>query len=322
LGTLPRSKKEAYAERERHLSRRGGMMRVPVSLRRHSTVQNFDDLGLSKHKVKIMSEKVQEQDDGEDWMGNSGDSDSDSEDNKKQEEQTPSGFFGKEEIPAGLSVTSEAKIVPLHSESPTSGRNARRVLRRGPSISSMGGQGGSQEADAPVSDKRKIIKLNRSATYITDTSSKIRKTVVSKGFNGNVKASRIVSAIVDVLSRVYIRSRHLALITKWFKLGKCHKTRHFGTYRVELVVLLFSRVVDTHNFDLVLNVLAPYEAACVTCRLGILNIFNPTKPEGPVCLGGLAFLLLLTTMLLLLLFCHCYLLLLIYSMMKTLTISL
>jgi hypothetical protein len=290
LGTLPRSKKEAYAERERHLSRRGGMMRVPVSLRRHSTVQNFDDLGLSKHKVKIMFEKVQEQDE---LMGNS---DSDSEDDKKEEEQTPSGFFGKEENPASLSVTSEAKIVPSHSESPTSGRNARRVLRRGPSILSMGGQGGSQDADAPASDKRKIIKLNRSATYITDTSSKIRKTVVSKGFNGNVKASRIVSAIVDVLSRVYIRSRHLALITKWFKLGKCHKTRHFGTYRVELVVLLFSRVVDTHNFDLVLNVLAPYEAACVTCRLGILNIFNPTKPEGPICLGGLAFLILLATM--------------------------
>jgi hypothetical protein len=98
-------------------------------------------------------------------------------------------------------------------------------------------------------------------------------------------ASRIMSAIVDILCRVYIRARHLALITKWFYIGRHHKTRHFGSYRVELVVALFSRVVDIHNFDLVLRVLMPYEHAQVICRLGMLNLFNPLKPEGSICLN-------------------------------------
>ena len=52
----------------------------------------------------------------------------------------------------------------------------------------------------------------------------------------------------------------------------------------KLFCLLFSRVVDVHNIDLVLRFLAPFEVACVICRIGILNLFNPMKPEGSICL--------------------------------------
>ena len=181
----------------------------------------------------------------------------------EDEPQSPSGFFGRElpplENPPTLPVTPAGKK-----------RN---------------GKVGAVVAGAGSDSKRKIVKLTRSSTYITDYSTKIRKTTVSKVLNANVKASRIVTAIVDVLSRVYIRARHLALIMRWFKLGKCHKTRHFGTYRVELAVQLFSRVVDNHNIDLVLRELTSFECACLMCRLGVLNLFNPLKPEGPICLG-------------------------------------
>ena len=54
----------------------------------------------------------------------------------------------------------------------------------------------------------------------------------------------------------------------------------FGSYRVEVLVNLFNRLVDLHNFDMVLGVLTPYEIACVQCRIGILHYFNPMKPEG------------------------------------------
>ncbi len=53
---------------------------------------------------------------------------------------------------------------------------------------------------------------------------------------------------------------------------------------MELVVALYDRVFDLHNFDLVMRTLSPREAACVYCRLGILNVFNPCKPEGSVAL--------------------------------------
>lgn len=39
-------------------------------------------------------------------------------------------------------------------------------------------------------------------------------------------------------------------------------------------------MLDIHNFEFVLSVLDIEEQACVICRLGWFNIFNPMKPEG------------------------------------------
>ena len=47
-----------------------------------------------------------------------------------------------------------------------------------------------------------------------------------------------------------LQSRHLALIVKLFEEhGSIDRSSHFGTYRVDLVVTLFSRVLDVHNFE-------------------------------------------------------------------------
>lgn len=47
-----------------------------------------------------------------------------------------------------------------------------------------------------------------------------------------------------------------------------------------MVVALFDRIIDIHNFECVLETLTPVEVACVQCRLGMLNLYNPCKPEG------------------------------------------
>jgi hypothetical protein len=98
--------------------------------------------------------------------------------------------------------------------------------------------------------------------------------------SNHAKCIRIIQALEDILGRVWILSKHLAIIIGSFQLGLTCKTQSFGTYRVELIVSLFSRVIDLHNFDLVLGVLNPTEIGCLICRLGYLNIFNPLKPEG------------------------------------------
>ena len=61
--------------------------------------------------------------------------------------------------------------------------------------------------------------------------------------------------------------------------GTIGRSVEFGTYCCELVILLFSRVTDLHNFEIVLSELEPMEVAAVYARIGILNIFNPMKPE-------------------------------------------
>lgn len=47
-----------------------------------------------------------------------------------------------------------------------------------------------------------------------------------------------------------------------------------------VVVALFSKVVDISNIELVLRELPPRCAGILQCRLGLLSLFSPVKPEG------------------------------------------
>lgn len=49
------------------------------------------------------------------------------------------------------------------------------------------------------------------------------------------------------------------------------------TYRVEVIVRLFSTLTDVINFDFVLKELSNAEQAMLIFRLGYLNIWNPAK---------------------------------------------
>jgi hypothetical protein len=65
-----------------------------------------------------------------------------------------------------------------------------------------------------------------------------------------------------------------------FRVGKSYKSRIYGSYLVELIVMLFPRIVDIYNFEVIMKQLTPYDAAALYCRLGYLQLFNPMKPEG------------------------------------------
>eukprot|EP01036_Dinobryon_divergens_P030051 gene30051-39243_t len=44
--------------------------------------------------------------------------------------------------------------------------------------------------------------------------------------------------------------------------------------------MIFDRIIDIHNFEFINMLLNAEEQAAVYARIGILNIFNPCKPEG------------------------------------------
>ena len=95
------------------------------------------------------------------------------------------------------------------------------------------------------------------------------------------RAAKVVEVLVEAFEHSFLMCRHMELMCDLFQiLGTTLATHFFGTYRVELVVTLFGCLVDLHNFELVLRALTSFEAACVICRVGWLNIFNPLKPQG------------------------------------------
>ena len=89
----------------------------------------------------------------------------------------------------------------------------------------------------------------------------------------------MVGGICRTVARKWLTCRQLALILQLFKLGELERTK-WGSYRVVLICEVLSKVIDIHNFKVVLMQLTAKEYACVTCRIGILNTFNPWAPEG------------------------------------------
>ena len=108
------------------------------------------------------------------------------------------------------------------------------------------------------------------------------KKKVTKKHSGHSAAQRALRYLQDAFQRVWLTSAQLALIASYFAYGKLKKTTDFGTYRVELICLLFSRVIDVQNFNLVISVLSSQEIACVYCRIGLLHLFKPLEARRMV----------------------------------------
>lgn len=133
---------------------------------------------------------------------------------------------------------------------------------------------------------KKILQQNRVSKIIQDAEleeSMLRyvRTISAAQVSKEAKAAKILELLINQFEHYFLMARHLELIVLLFhEFGQLKHTEFFGTYRTELVVSLFSCVVDLYNFEIVMRALNPYECATVICRIGYLHIFNPMKPEG------------------------------------------
>ncbi len=78
----------------------------------------------------------------------------------------------------------------------------------------------------------------------------------------------------------WLYCKHITLLLELFSPIGLVPHSNFGSYRVELVVMVFDRIIDLHNFELILMVMNAEEQAALYARIGVLNLFNPNKPEG------------------------------------------
>jgi len=137
------------------------------------------------------------------------------------------------------------------------------------------------EAEAATSSRTREKTPSSSRRKAKRSASK--EVMYENGQAACANCARIVDDMEQAFATKWIYARHLALIAKCFRTGTLKKT-DFGTYRVELIVSLFCRIKDSHNFDLVLASVTAEEHGMLMARLGILNIFDPLRPEGGFCL--------------------------------------
>jgi hypothetical protein len=107
--------------------------------------------------------------------------------------------------------------------------------------------------------------------------------MLNRKISNNAKAIRVVEAVDDSVSKLWLQCRHVALIMECFAyMGRQTRTEYFGSYRSELLCLIYERIIDIHNFELILRVLEPIEIASIIARIGYLSFYNPMKPEGGI----------------------------------------
>jgi hypothetical protein len=94
------------------------------------------------------------------------------------------------------------------------------------------------------------------------------------------KAAKAVEMMEEILNRGFLLCRHVALLINVWNNGRLLRTKTFGSYRVDLIVKVFHIIKDIWNFELIIKGLSAEETAAVYCRLGMLNLWNPMKPDG------------------------------------------
>jgi hypothetical protein len=82
-----------------------------------------------------------------------------------------------------------------------------------------------------------------------------------------MKSVAVLEFFEIMMSTFWLYCRHLALILEVFHIG-CAAKSSMGSYRVELVVMWFDRILDLHNFEVILMVLNAEEQAALYARIG------------------------------------------------------
>jgi Ran GTPase-activating protein (RanGAP) involved in mRNA processing and transport len=137
----------------------------------------------------------------------------------------------------------------------------------------------SRPPTAPAEGSKAHMKMK-----MDEEMAKYRMLIESPLVSPEAKSSRINEQLEDTFAHVWLLCRHVAAIVIATPLGTSGRTDYFGSYHVDLIVSLFARIVDIHNFEVIMSVLNAQECAQLYCRIGWLNLFNPTKPEGFYCL--------------------------------------
>jgi hypothetical protein len=162
------------------------------------------------------------------------------------------------------------KIKPLASDDDDDNSNEEGNKDEG----DLDGQSFQERAkmDPTTLRKRKILETQRRLQGLLD----------SPDCNVHIRAQRFVEVIEETFQTVWLLMRHVATIVTLFQrlFGEdCCRCAFFGSYVCDIVVVLFPRIVDIHNFEMLFELLPANDCATIFCRIGILNFFNPLKPE-------------------------------------------
>lgn len=114
-----------------------------------------------------------------------------------------------------------------------------------------------------LTTKGRSVRLVSKNTWVN----RIRHMLLDDKSSAEFKSLNVSEYLLSELSSRWIYCRQLSVVVKLFQFGVALHS-DFGSYRVELIVKLFDRIIDLHNFQFVLMHLNAHEHAAVFARIG------------------------------------------------------
>jgi hypothetical protein len=122
-----------------------------------------------------------------------------------------------------------------------------------------------------------ISTLGRSVRLVSKNTwiNRLRNMMVDEHPSAEYRSLHMLEYLITELAHRWIYCRQLSIVVQLYQFGAVAQSSH-GSYRVELIVKLFDRLVDLHNFQFVLMHLSAAEHAAVLARIGtwIINSLN------------------------------------------------
>lgn len=116
---------------------------------------------------------------------------------------------------------------------------------------------------ALLATKAHSVRLVSKNTWIN----RIRHIMLDAHSSAEFKSANLGEYLTAELVHRWLYCRQLAVLVQLYTFGMALYSE-FGSYRVELIVKLFDRVVDLHNFQFVLMHLSAHEHAALLARIG------------------------------------------------------
>lgn len=127
---------------------------------------------------------------------------------------------------------------------------------------------------------RTLVKRGKADKVLRQWGKRLYEVVLESTGSDEYKSAALLEFFESELGHLWLYCKYVALVLELFADFGTAPRSNFGSYRVELLVMLFDRIIDLHNFEIIISVLTAEEQAAVHARIGILNFFNPCKPEG------------------------------------------
>lgn len=116
---------------------------------------------------------------------------------------------------------------------------------------------------ALLATKAHSVRLVSKNTWIN----RIRHLMTDAHSSAEFKSAHLGEYLTAELVHRWIYCRQLSVLVQLYTFGKALYSE-FGSYRVELIVRLYDRIVDLHNIQFVLMHLSAHEHAALLARIG------------------------------------------------------